>query len=251
MSVLNPAAHSASMRTWQTLAPAVHINKAMRVSPVAPIQSRAGALGMLRPLGFMPSRAHVVSLSSRDSAFASSSMQTVQKKRVSLPSFSGRRGRGRGIMRGAVMLGHNAIPVKKGLYDPAFEKDACGVGFIADVTKTNKRKTVKDALDMLVRMSHRGACGCDKDSGDGAGILVAIPHDYFVAACAEDSLELPPAGEYSIGISIFLRKRRSTRPPRRRLRRRRCLLATPCLVGAPCPRTTLCSAPCPRDQNLP
>jgi glutamate synthase (NADPH/NADH) len=98
------------------------------------------------------------------------------------------------------MLGHNAIPVKKGLYDPAFEKDACGVGFIADVTKTNKRKTVKDALDMLVRMSHRGACGCDKDSGDGAGILVAIPHDYFVAACAEDSLELPPAGEYSIGM---------------------------------------------------
>ena len=67
------------------------------------------------------------------------------------------------------MMGFCAKPGPMGLYDPAMDKDACGVGFIADTTKQDTRKTVKDALAMLVRMTHRGACGCEKNTGDGAG----------------------------------------------------------------------------------
>jgi hypothetical protein len=75
-----------------------------------------------------------------------------------------------GFRTPTVMMGFCAKPGPMGLYDPAMDKDACGVGFIADTTKKDTRKTVKDALAMLVRMTHRGACGCEKNTGDGAGI---------------------------------------------------------------------------------
>ena len=74
-----------------------------------------------------------------------------------------------GFRTPTVMMGFCAKPGPMGLYDPAMDKDACGVGFIADTTKQDTRKTVQDALGMLVRMTHRGACGCEKNTGDGAG----------------------------------------------------------------------------------
>jgi hypothetical protein len=70
-----------------------------------------------------------------------------------------------------------------GLYDPSFDKDSCGVGFVAELSAIPSRKTVKDALEMLVRMAHRGACGCEENTGDGAGITVALPHEYLAEVC--------------------------------------------------------------------
>lgn len=68
-------------------------------------------------------------------------------------------------------------PKKQGLYDPQFEHDACGVGFIANIKGNASRAIVKDAEEILIRMTHRGAVGSEKNTGDGAGILTAIPHE--------------------------------------------------------------------------
>ncbi|PKI72434.1 hypothetical protein CRG98_007180, partial [Punica granatum] len=74
----------------------------------------------------------------------------------------------------------SGVPEKPlGLYDPKFDKDSCGVGFVAELSSESSRKTVTDALEMLVRMTHRGACGCEANTGDGAGILVALPHEFY------------------------------------------------------------------------
>ncbi|CAL9116276.1 unnamed protein product [Musa textilis] len=105
------------------------------------------------------------------------------------------------------------VPEKPlGLYDPSFDKDSCGVGFIAELSGEYSRKTVADALEMLLRMSHRGACGCETNTGDGAGILVALPHEFFKEArtlsfpgslfhVTEDvGIQLPPPGQYAVGM---------------------------------------------------
>jgi len=73
----------------------------------------------------------------------------------------------------------DSIPQKIGLYDPSFEKDACGVGFIVNIEGLPSNKVLLDARTMLVRMDHRGGCGCDKETGDGAGVLTNIPHAFF------------------------------------------------------------------------
>lgn len=68
---------------------------------------------------------------------------------------------------------------KIGLYDPSLEKDACGVGFIVSIEREESNKVLQDARTMLIRMAHRGACGCDNNTGDGAGVLTSIPHKFF------------------------------------------------------------------------
>lgn len=90
-----------------------------------------------------------------------------------------------------------------GLYNPAFERDSCGVGFVAELSGDGNRETVTDAIQMLERMAHRGACGCEKNTGDGAGILVALPHKFFREATKDAGFELPPPGEYAVGM-VFL-----------------------------------------------
>ncbi|MQL72876.1 hypothetical protein Taro_005221 [Colocasia esculenta] len=104
-------------------------------------------------------------------------------------------------------MSFSQVPDKPlGLYDPSLDKDSCGVGFVADLSGACSRKTVTDAVEMLVRMAHRGACGCEANTGDGAGILVALPHEFFMEACFlpdatnELGIELPPAGEYAVGM---------------------------------------------------
>ncbi|XP_011076008.1 glutamate synthase 1 [NADH], chloroplastic isoform X1 [Sesamum indicum] len=93
------------------------------------------------------------------------------------------------------------VPEKPlGLYDPSFDKDSCGVGFVAELSGESSRKTVTDAVEMLVRMTHRGACGCETNTGDGAGILVGLPHDFYREAAKDAGLELPPPGEYAVGM---------------------------------------------------
>jgi glutamate synthase (NADPH/NADH) large chain len=99
--------------------------------------------------------------------------------------------------------GDPGLPPVQGLYDPAFDKDACGVGFIADLKGRKSHKIVDDALTILLNLEHRGAVGADPRAGDGAGILVQIPHKFFARKAAELGITLPPPGEYAIGY-LFL-----------------------------------------------
>jgi glutamate synthase (NADPH) large chain len=95
------------------------------------------------------------------------------------------------------------LPSAQGLYDPANEHDACGVGFIVNVKGVRSHGIVQQGLRILDHLSHRAAVGCDPCSGDGAGILMQIPDEFFRAVGAEIGLQLPGAGEYGVG-SVFL-----------------------------------------------
>ncbi|KAK9817844.1 hypothetical protein WJX72_002960 [[Myrmecia] bisecta] len=101
-------------------------------------------------------------------------------------------------------MAHSAVPPAMGLHDPAQHRDACGVGFTGELNKQPSRQCVQDALEMLLRMAHRGACGCEANTGDGAGCLVALPHEFLRRVAKEDcDIELPGAEEYSVAM-VFL-----------------------------------------------
>jgi glutamate synthase (NADPH) large chain len=97
-----------------------------------------------------------------------------------------------------------------GLYDPARERDACGVGFIADIKGRRSHSMVEQGLQILQNLDHRGAVGADKLMGDGAGILLQIPHDCLREEMAKQGVHLPPPGEYGVGM-IFLPKEHASR----------------------------------------
>src|SRR3974390_1983152 len=92
------------------------------------------------------------------------------------------------------------VPAPQGLYDPALDKDSCGVGFIADIKGRKSHQIVSDALTILLNLEHRGAVGADPRAGDGAGILTQIPHKFFARKAAEQGLLLPPPGDYAVGV---------------------------------------------------
>ena len=94
-------------------------------------------------------------------------------------------------------------PPAQGLYDPRHEHDACGVGFVVDLKGRKSSSIVKNALEVLLNLQHRGACGCEKNTGDGAGILMQVPHRFLAAACATARIQLPAAGQYGVGV-VFL-----------------------------------------------
>jgi len=94
-------------------------------------------------------------------------------------------------------------PPAQGLYDPRHEHDACGVGFVVDLKGRKSSSIVKNALEVLLNLQHRGACGCEKNTGDGAGILMQVPHKFLTAACATARIQLPAAGQYGVGV-VFL-----------------------------------------------
>src|ERR1700738_1007016 len=102
-----------------------------------------------------------------------------------------------------VMREHDWRPPAEGLYDLSLEKDSCGVGFIANIKGKKSHQIVSDALNILCNLEHRGAVGADPR--DGAGILVQIPHAFFVRKAAEIGFQLPKPGEYAIG-ALFLPK---------------------------------------------
>ncbi|HWB08503.1 MAG TPA: glutamate synthase large subunit [Pirellulales bacterium] len=91
----------------------------------------------------------------------------------------------------------------QGLYDPAFEHDACGVGFLVNMRGEKSHDVVRSGLQILVNLTHRGACGCDPLTGDGAGILTQMPHDFFQIRCQELGFSLPAPGDYGAGC-VFL-----------------------------------------------
>jgi len=93
------------------------------------------------------------------------------------------------------------LPEKQGLYDPSFEHDACGVGFIVHMKGKKSRDIVANALTILENLDHRGAC-CEENTGDGAGILMQIPHEFLKKACAAVGVTLPEAGQYGVA-SLF------------------------------------------------
>ena len=94
-------------------------------------------------------------------------------------------------------------PVAHGLYDPSFEHDACGMGFVAHIRGEKSRSIIEDALEVLCRLTHRGASGSDADTGDGAGILLQIPHRFFKRKGMELGMDMPHRRRYGIGM-VFL-----------------------------------------------
>src|SRR5262249_17779077 len=90
-------------------------------------------------------------------------------------------------------------PLAQGLYDPALDKDSCGVGFIADIKGRKSHQLIEDGLRILCNLEHRGAVGADPRMGDGAGILVQMPHKFFAKKTAELGIKLPKPGEYAVG----------------------------------------------------
>ncbi|MEK9775166.1 MAG: glutamate synthase central domain-containing protein, partial [Quisquiliibacterium sp.] len=103
-----------------------------------------------------------------------------------------------------------SAPVAQGLYDPANEHDACGVGFVAHIKGRKSHKIIEQGLQILVNLDHRGAVGSDPLMGDGAGLLAQIPDQFFREEMAREGVNLPPAGEYGVGM-VFLPKEHASR----------------------------------------
>ena len=89
------------------------------------------------------------------------------------------------------------LPAPQGLYDPANERDACGIGFVANIKGQKSHDIIVKGIQVLVNLTHRGACGCDPETGDGAGVLIQIPHKFFARECATLGFTLPEPGEYA------------------------------------------------------
>jgi glutamate synthase (NADPH) large chain len=91
----------------------------------------------------------------------------------------------------------------EGLYSSSFEHDACGIGFVANIKGNKSHQIVGDALTVLENMEHRGACGCEVNTGDGAGIMIQIPHEFFFDECIKLGVHLPSFGRYGVGVVFF------------------------------------------------
>ncbi|MGZ3466948.1 MAG: hypothetical protein ACXU91_09470, partial [Gemmatimonadaceae bacterium] len=99
---------------------------------------------------------------------------------------------------------------KQGLYDPAYEHDACGIGFVAHIHGVRSRDVVSKSLELLKNLTHRSAIAADGCTGDGAGILLQVPHTFLRRVCTPLGISLPDAGSYGVG-TIFLPSRRADR----------------------------------------
>ena len=102
------------------------------------------------------------------------------------------------------------VLTQQGLYSPTYEHDACGVGFVAHIKGVKAHAIIEQGLKILENLDHRGAVGADKLMGDGAGILIQIPDDFYRAEMATQGVTLPPPGEYGVGM-IFLPKEQASR----------------------------------------
>lgn len=97
-------------------------------------------------------------------------------------------------------MDRNSVPAQQGLYNPQFEHDACGVGFIVHQKGQKSHEIVQNALTILLNLDHRGACGCEKNTGDGAGILMQLPHKFLTKVAAAEGITLPDLGQYAVGM---------------------------------------------------
>ena len=106
----------------------------------------------------------------------------------------------------------NKLPVKQGLYNPEYEHDACGMGFVVNIKGKQSNKIVKQALTVLRHLDHRGATGAEANSGDGAGIRMKIPHKSLKQSCEGLNIELPEPGQYGVGMMFLPGNREDRRP---------------------------------------
>lgn len=97
----------------------------------------------------------------------------------------------------------NGLPKKQGLYDPQFEHDNCGIGCLVNIKGKKSHKIVNDAIEILKNLTHRGGVGSEPDTGDGAGILIQIPHNFMKKVCDNEGIKLPKSGDYGVGM-LFL-----------------------------------------------
>jgi glutamate synthase domain-containing protein 2/glutamate synthase domain-containing protein 1/glutamate synthase domain-containing protein 3 len=97
----------------------------------------------------------------------------------------------------------NGMPLAQGLYDPAQEHDACGIGFVASIRGEKSHDILLKGIQVLLNLAHRGACGCDAETGDGAGVLIQIPHKFYARECAKLGFELPRPGSYGVGMTFL------------------------------------------------
>jgi glutamate synthase domain-containing protein 2/glutamate synthase domain-containing protein 1/glutamate synthase domain-containing protein 3 len=95
------------------------------------------------------------------------------------------------------------LPVAQGLYDPSREHDACGIGFVASVRGQRSHDIILKGIQVLINLTHRGACGCDPETGDGAGVLIQIPHEFFAKESARLGFTLPEPGRYGVGMTFL------------------------------------------------
>ena len=97
----------------------------------------------------------------------------------------------------------NGLPAPQGLYDPGNERDACGIGFVVNVKGEKSHDIIQKGVEVLLNLAHRGAAGCDPETGDGAGVLIQIPHAFFARECAKLGFSLPNPGEYGVGMTFL------------------------------------------------
>ncbi|HEY1983889.1 MAG TPA: glutamate synthase large subunit [Terracidiphilus sp.] len=95
------------------------------------------------------------------------------------------------------------VPGRKGLYHPQFEHDACGMGLVANIRGEKSHEIIRKGLEVLLNLAHRGAAGCDPETGDGAGILIQIPHVFFARECGELGMQLPEPGAYGVAMCFL------------------------------------------------
>ncbi len=95
------------------------------------------------------------------------------------------------------------LPPKQGLYDPTYEHDACGVGFVVDIKGRKSHAIIQQSLTILKNLLHRGACGCEPNTGDGAGILIQMPHAFLARECAKIGITLPAPKQYGAGLVLL------------------------------------------------
>src|SRR5512138_1249831 len=90
-------------------------------------------------------------------------------------------------------------PGPQGLYDPSFEHESCGVGFVVNIKGAKSHQIIQQGLQILLNLDHRGACGCEYNTGDGAGILIQMPHEFLRLVSREAGVTLPGPNEYAVG----------------------------------------------------
>jgi len=95
------------------------------------------------------------------------------------------------------------LPPAQGLYSPAHEHDACGIGFVASISGHKSHDIIRKGIQVLLNLTHRGACGCDPETGDGAGVTIQIPHKFFARECEKLGFTLPDPGTYAVGMTFL------------------------------------------------
>ena len=98
---------------------------------------------------------------------------------------------------------HHGVPEPQGLYHPQNEHDNCGMGLVASIRGEKSHEIIRKGIEVLINLTHRGAAGCDPETGDGAGILIQIPHAFFARECAELGISLPGPGEYGVAMCFL------------------------------------------------